>query len=151
VPIGLTTLVVVALWRRDRQRRGERLDVVELVVPELLGIAFLVGAFFVEAVSHSLWQAVVAAAVGVAVIAWGVITRVRRRLVAGSVIAAAGLFIPVAVPLVRLLPSWEGAALWVLIAGLGLVAVGAASLMERGKVVTRKGVARFGTLTAGWE
>jgi hypothetical protein len=151
VPIGLTILVVVGLWRGDRRRRGERLDVAEVVVPELVGIAFLVGAFFVAAFAEALWQAVIAAALGVAVTAWGALTRVRRRLVAGSVVVVAGLLVLVAVPLVRLLPSWEGAGLWVLIAGLGLAAVLAASLMERGKVATRNGVARFGTLTAGWE
>jgi hypothetical protein len=151
VPIGLTILVVVGLWRGDRRRRGERLDVLEVVVPEMVGIAFLVGAFFVEAVTHALWQAVVVAVLGVAVTVWGVLTRVRRRLVAGGVAVGAGLLVLLAVPLVRLLPSWEGAGLWVLIAGLGLVAVVAASLVERGKAVTRKGVARFGTLTAGWE
>jgi hypothetical protein len=151
VPIGLTILVVVGLWRGDRRRRGERLDALDVVVPEMFGIAFLVGAFFVEAVTHALWQAVVVAGLGVAVTVWGVLTRVRRRLVAGGGVVGAGLLLLLAVPLVRLLPSWEGAGPWVLIAGLGLVAVVAASLVERGKAVTRKGVARFGTLTAGWE
>lgn len=151
VPIGLTILVVVGLWRRDRRQRGERLDVLQVVVPEIVGIVFLVGAFFVEAVTHSLWQAVTAGVLGIAVTAWGVLTRVRRRLLVGSAVVGAALLVLVVAPLVRLLPSWEGAGLWVLIAALGLTAVVAASMVERGKVATRKGVARFGALTAGWE
>ena len=57
----------------------------------------------------------------------------------------------IGVPLVWLLPSWQGAGLWVLIGALGLIAVLVASMLERGKAVARKTLTRLADATVGWE
>jgi hypothetical protein len=151
VPLGLAILTVVELWRQDRKQRGERLAASEIVVLELAGLAFLVGAAFMQTVTVSVAYAALAATLGLAVIGWGVLTRVRRRLAAGALIVLASLVLLIAVPLVRLMPAWQGATLWVLIAAVGLVALLIASFLEQGKAAAHKGMGRFGEATAGWE
>jgi hypothetical protein len=151
VPLGLAILTVVELWRQDRKQRGGRLAATEIVVLELTGVAFLVGAALVQTVTVAVAYAALAAVLGLAVISWGVLTRVRRRLAAGALIVLASLVLLIAVPLVGLMPAWQGAALWVLIAAVGLVALLIASFLEQGKAAAHKGMSRFGEATAGWE
>jgi hypothetical protein len=126
VPIGLSLIAVVALWRRDRRIRSAPAASPEIVAVELVGIAFLVGS-------------------------WGLVTQVRRRLVAGVLVAAVGAVLLVMVPLVRLLPAWQGAWLWILVVVLGLLALGAASLLESGREMVRSTHRRFVDATRDWE
>ena len=151
VPMGLAMLTVVELWRQDRRQHRGNVGATEIVVLELTGVAFLVGAAFVQAVTEVVAYAVLAAALGLAVTGWGALTTVRRRLATGAAIVLAAVVVLVAVPLVGLLPAWEGAALWVLIAAVGLVALLVASFLEQGKAVAQKGLSWFGQVTAGWE
>ncbi|GAA6525308.1 hypothetical protein IDVR_11030 [Intrasporangium sp. DVR] len=150
-PIGLAVLVSVGLWRRDRAERGERRADPDIVWLELVGVALLVGPSLALAATESLAHVAVAFALGLGVAAWGVVSKVRRRVAAGVGVALVAVVLLVAVPLVLLLPSWEGAALWVLIAVVGLVAVLVAAFLERGKVAARKGLTRFKEATADWE
>jgi hypothetical protein len=151
VPIGLATLVVVALWRRDRAAHGLPVSSPEVVGLEVVGIAFLAGASVVQAVTESVAYAVLVAAIGLAVAAWGVLSRVRRRLAAGLGLVLLAVALLVGVPLVSLLPSWEGAGLWVLIGGVGLVVILVAVFLEQGRAAARSGLARFARTTTGWE
>jgi hypothetical protein len=151
LPLGLATLVVVGLWRRDRLSRGERVATTEIITLERLGIAMLVGPALVQAVTETLAYALLAAAIGLGVAAWGAITRVRRRVAAGTLMVLASLLLLVGVPLANLLPSWEGAGLWILIATVGLAAVLVASMVERGKAAVYKGRARLTDITVDWE
>ena len=151
VPIGLAILVIVGLWRHDRAARGAPVASTEIVVVESVGIAFLVAASFVQAVTISIAYAVLAMAVGLAVAGWGLITRVRRRLLAGVLVTLAGAVLVVAVPLVQLLPSWGGAGLWILIAGVGILAVLVATFLEQGRAAIRAGLGRFSEETKEWE
>ena len=151
VAVGLTVLVVVGIWRRDRRARGLDPAASEVVVLEVAGIGFLVVASLVRAVSTSPVHAAVAIGIGVLVAVWAVVTRVRRRLAAGVVIVVAAVVLLVAVPLVRLLPSWGGPAGWLVLAGAGLAAVVAASMMERSRTVVRSALGRVGQLTVEWE
>jgi hypothetical protein len=151
VPIGLAILTVVELWRLDRSQHGGSVAATEIVVLELTGVALLVSASFVQTVTEAVGYAVLAAALGLAVMGWGVLTKVRRRLAAGASVVLVSLVMLVAVPLVGLLPAWQGAALWVLIAGVGLLALLVASFLEQGKRAVHKGLSQFGEATAGWE
>jgi hypothetical protein len=150
-PAGFAALVAVALWRRDRALRSQAMIAPEIVVLELAGIALIVGPSLASAVTVGPGHAVAALVLGLAVAGWGVVTEVRRRVAAGVATALLAVLLLVAVPLVDLLPRWQGAALWVLIAVVGLVAVLAAAFVERGRVVARKGLAQLAEATAGWE
>ena len=151
VPMGLAILTVVELWRRDRKQHDGLVAATEIVVLELTGVAFLIGAALVQTVTEAVLYAVLAATLGLAVMVWGVLTKVRRRPAAGAVVVLVSLVMLVAVPLVGLLPAWQGAALWVLIAGVGLVALLVASFLEQGKAAVHSGLKHFSEATAGWE
>ncbi len=151
MPIGVTLLAVVGLWRSDRGRRGLPLATSPIVAVELAGVSFLVGAWAVQAVVSSLAYTLPLLALGVLIAAWGVVTRVRRRVGEGATVVLAAVVLVVAVPLVHLLPSWGGAGLWILIAGIGVTAVLVASLLEQGRAAVRRSRERFAQVTADWE
>lgn len=151
VPVGLALLADAGLWRRDLVRSGRSPATPGVVTLEVVGVAFLVVAWFVEAVTESVAFALAAVVVGVAVSGWGVLTRVRRRVLLGAVVVVAALAVLVVVPLVPLVPGWTGAWLWIAIAVVGIGAVLVATLLEEGRVLVRRSVARLGELTAGWE
>jgi hypothetical protein len=151
VPVGLTLLVIVGLVRRAYRERGARVDGDEVQLLELVGVAFLVGASYVQVFTVGLQYTLLAAALGLGVVVWGVLTRVRRRLVAGCVVVLTALLLLVLVPLAHLLPAFTSAAVWVAIAGIGLVALMAATLLEQGRAVVRRGIDELHHLTEGWE
>jgi len=72
------------------------------VTVELVGIGFVVGSSFVQTVTESIAFALLALTLGLLIAAWGLVSKVRRRLAAGAVIGLAALVLLVGVPLVRL-------------------------------------------------
>jgi hypothetical protein len=151
LPMGLALLVAVALLRQDARARGGDPSSRGIVTLESVGIAFLVGASFVQAVTDSLAYVVLALLLGAGVGGWGLLTKARRRVVAGGFVVVAAIVVLLAVPLVSLLPSWQGTALWVFLAGAGLVAMLAATAIEKGRLVARKALARYVALGDEWE
>ncbi|WP_372594723.1 hypothetical protein, partial [Actinotalea sp.] len=149
LPVGLALLVVAGVWRGDRRARGAVSGDPTGVVLELTGIAFLVVTSWVQAVTVSVVHALVAAGIGALVLVWGLATRVRRRVAAAAVVVLVSLVLAVAVPLVALLPAWGGAAVWIAVAVVGLVAVLAATLLEKGRAAVRAASQR--AAAQGWE
>jgi len=121
------------------------------VTVELVGIGFVVGSSFVQTVTESIAFALLALTLGLLIAAWGLVSKVRRRLAAGAVIGLAALVLLVGVPLVRLLPDWGGAGLWILVAGIGLVAVVVATMFEKGQAAVHANLTQIGDATADWE
>jgi hypothetical protein len=151
VPIGLTLLVVVGLLRAHLRRSDQDTARNEVVLLELAGIGCLVVPSLVQAFTVALAYAALAAALGLLVAGWGVLTKVRRRVTAGVGVAIAALLVLVGVPLAQLLPAWSGVTLWVTIALVGLLAIVGATLLEKGRVAVRAGLDGFRELTEGWE
>lgn len=150
-PIGLAFILLVAVLRRDRASRGLALATPEIVSLEMIGIVFMVGASFVQAITETVAYTLVPLGVGCGIVAWGVLTKVRRRVAAGSTVVVASLVVLVAVPLVRLVPQWSSASLWLLIAGLGLAAVMAATTLEKGHAVGHERLRHVRDVTSDWE
>jgi phosphatidylserine synthase len=141
----------VALLRQDARKRGADPASAGIVTLEVVGIAFVVGASFVQAVTDSLVYIGLAVVLGAAVAAWGLLTKVRRRVVAGGAVVLAAIVVLLAVPLVSLLPAWQGTALWIFLAGAGLVALLAATAIEKGRLVVHKALERYVALGDEWE
>lgn len=151
VPVGLAMIAVVEVWRADRRERGLPPSEPAVAALDVAGIGFLVVASFVAAFTTSVVHALVAAGIGVLVFGWSLLTRVRRRLLAGVAIVLAGVVVAVALPLVALVPAWGGAGMWVLVAVVGLLVVLAATFLERGRAAVRDGRSRLLEATADWE
>jgi hypothetical protein len=158
VPIGITLLVIEAILRAAVERRGERPGPPAIVAVDLVGMAFVVGAALVQTVATSLWYGVVAVVLGALLATWGVVTRVRRRAAfgAGTVLVALVLLIGLPLGDIALTSNedgtpFEGPVLWLVIAGIGLIAIMAAAFLEQGRRRVRATVARIADLTRDWE
>ncbi|MCG2802195.1 MAG: hypothetical protein L6311_08880 [Cellulomonas sp.] len=151
VPLGAALLGVVGLWRLDLRRRGLAVNPPGLGALEVSGLGFCVLTSFVDAFTAGVLHALLVSGAGVAALLWGLVSHVRRRLYTGAVLTLAGLVVAVALPLVGILPPWGGAAAWLTLAGVGLLAVGAATLIEKGRTAARTARARLRSMTAGWE
>jgi hypothetical protein len=151
VLIGLALLVVVGLWRHDRVVHGGDVAAPEIVGLEFVGIGFLVGSSFAQAVTENVAYALLALTCGLIIAEWGMSSMVRRRLISGVVIVLASLIVLVGVPLVHLLPGWGSAGLWVLVLGLGLVIVVVATTLEKSRAALHKDLIRFEKATSDWE
>jgi len=134
--LGLSVLYVEADLAARAVRRG-RLPAAPKAVAALdtAGLAVTLLPAVGQVAAGRLELTPVAVLAGVAVLVWGAVGRIRRRVLAGAAAAASALVLVVAVPLVRLLPQVRGVWLWVSLAVLGaLLLLGAASL-ERGRSV----------------
>lgn len=151
VPIGLATLAVVAVLRDVRRSHEMQPATQAIVVMDIVGMAFVVGASLVETLTVSPIRGLFAIGFGAAIAGWGAYTRVRRRAVfgAGTVVLAAALML--AGPLARIVPAIEGPAVWVALVGAGVVVIAVASGLERGKATLNAAVRRAEELTRGWE
>jgi hypothetical protein len=149
--VGLTLLLMVELWRHGRARAGGNVAADEIIALEALGLVLLAGPALVKATSAGLHYAILGILIGVGIGGWGLLTRVRRRLLTAAAVVLASAVILVAVPAVALVPAIQGAWTWVLIAVVGVLALLVASLLEQGRSALRRGVAMFKSATAGWE
>jgi hypothetical protein len=150
-PIGLTLLAVVELARWNRRREHAPVVDERLLAAEVLGIAFLAGASLVQTVVEGATNGMVAVLIGIAVSAWGVLTRVRRRVYAGVGVTVLSVFLMVAVPLARVIPEVRGPALWATLAAIGVALIVIATTLEQGRARLQATIRRLGELMAGWE
>jgi Protein of unknown function (DUF2510) len=151
MPTGVTLLVMVGLVRWIRASRGSG-DVVgiDVVVLELIAMAFTVASPLAQTLAGELWNALLAIGISIGLAAWGVLTKVRRRVAFGALgIVVAVLFL-IAVPLTDL-GAWRGPGLWITVIAIGLAAVAVATMIERGR--DRLGQIRhhLDDMTEGWE
>ncbi|HWS46238.1 MAG TPA: hypothetical protein VN636_10285 [Acidimicrobiia bacterium] len=152
VPFGLALIVIAEIGRADRRASGLSPVSGELLVLEYAGMAFLVGAALLQTITTSLAYALVAIVLGVAISLWGMLTHVRRRALFGTAATALAVLLTIIVPMVRTAPQWRhGAALWLILATVGLLAIVIAALLERGIAGVRRALARLDELIKGWE
>lgn len=151
VPMGATVLITVGLERSMRRREGRELSPRHWALLEYLGIAVMAATPLLEAASTEVLRAVVATAIGVLVAGWGVLTRVRHRLAAGLVVVALSLLVLVVVPMVDVGRRLQGAEIWLALAGIGVVSIVLATLLERGRRVATQSWQRLHELTGDWQ
>ena len=151
IPMGLTLLVIVGLARWERRRATLDPVIEPLVALDLLGMLLLVGSALIQTVTTSVAYGLVGLVLGLGLIGFGVLTRVRRRALFGVATFALSLVLMVVVPLVGLTPQFSGPALWLTIAAVGLVAIFVAAFLEQGRRVVNQAVTRLRELTTNWE
>jgi hypothetical protein len=150
VPIGLTVLVTVGLLRWIRSWRGGEVTSYDVVALELVGMGFLVASPLARTLAGHLWNGVLAIAIGVLLVGWGAVTRVRWRagFGAGTVVLAVVLLI--GVPLSDAV-TWRGPALWIVLSVVGIAAIVAASALESSRDRLARIAERLDEMTDGWE
>jgi hypothetical protein len=151
VPSGLALLTVVDLARWTRRSVGRAVATPELLALEVLGLGFLVGAALSQSLSRGPLYGLLAVALAAGVMAWGGLTRVRRRVAAGAGVSLVAVGLMLAAPIAHQLPEFRGAALWIAVAVVGAVLVVVATFLERGLARLRATARRLGELMEGWE
>ncbi len=150
VPIGLTLLVVVEMSRAQLRAGGKPLTR-ELRLLEHAGMLLVVGAALVQTVTRATTYGLVASLLAIGLCVWGAATRVRRRVVAGSVTLLLALFGMIVVPVAQIVPEFRGAALWIVLTAVGLLLVTVAVSLEQGRARLASAVGRIDRLMRGWE
>jgi hypothetical protein len=151
VPAGATVLATVELARRQRRSAGLAPSNRPLVLAEVVGMVLLVVTPLVQIVQLGLVHVVGSVALGAALVVWGVLTRVRRRLVAGVVTTCTALGLLVVVPMVDIARRASGPLVWLFVAGAGLVAIMVAAVFERRGEGTADRQHRVRAAVEGWE
>jgi hypothetical protein len=150
IPVGLTLLVVVEMTRAQGRRAG-RLAVPELRLLDYAGMLLLVGAALVQTVTRATGYGLVASLLGIGLCVWGAATRVRRRVVVGSVTLLLALFGMIVMPVAQMVPEFRGAALWIVLTAVGFVLIAVAVSLEQGRARLAAAASRIDRLMEGWE
>ena len=151
LPMGVVLLVIVGLARYQRRRAGQDPVTRPIIAFDLIGSVLVVSSALVETVSTGTQYGLVAVGLGIAIAVWGVLTRVRRRLVFGAGTIALAVASMILVPLAGLVPQVGGPALWLALAVLGLTAILIAAFLEQGRATARRVLDSLHDLTRGWE
>jgi hypothetical protein len=151
IPIGAALIAAVDVTRWDRRRRGTGAGAVELGAIDVIAMAFLVGASLAETVVTSVAFGALGMLLGLGLVAWAAVTRIRRRLYggAGTVVLAAVLM--VVVPIAGVIPQFRGPALWATVFAAGTMMILVATYLERGRARVTAGVRRLEQILEDWE
>lgn len=117
----------------------------------MLGVVSMLVPAAAEVTRGRLSYSVVGVALDTAILVWGAVTRVRRRAVAGAAAIAVTLAIVIVVPLSGVVTSIDGPAMWLTLAGTGLLAIVVAATLEQGRQLVRSVGARLREATADRE
>jgi hypothetical protein len=151
VPVAATALALVEVVRWQRRRSGRKVAQPALVGAELAAMAALAGPALWLAAAGRIADGLLAIALGAVVLGWAVLTRVRRRALAGAGIVALGAFMLLTVPVTRVVPAVGGPVMWLAIAAAGLALLLVASSIERGRSSAQAAARRIDRLLSGWE
>jgi hypothetical protein len=151
VPIGLALLVDTGLIRWRHRTDGEPVATSTLIALDDIGMIFVLSTPLLEAVTEHPLYAAVGIALGTTICVWGVVTKVRRRVVGGASGVVGGVLLLVALPLAQLVPKTTAPAAWTVIAAAGAVMIVIAAYLEHGQARVRHSIGRLETLMDGWE
>jgi hypothetical protein len=150
LPFALALLTECELGR-GAARRGTAIESSLLALGEwgALAVALLpvLSAQIHEAAGYSL----VGVGLAAALLAWALVTRVRRRLALAAIAAVLPLVVLLGVPFLAVLPMLGGVWLWAALGGAGVLLVTAATGMERGRRGVRTVLGRLDEALVGWE
>lgn len=151
VPTGLAIVAIAGLLRSARRAEGRPVATPDVIALEITGMTMILGASVVQAVTRGSFYALVGAGLALALTGWGALTHVRRRLLGGAAGFVLSLLLLIAIPLIRVLPNLGGVVVWLSLAGVGVIAIVAAVLLDATRAAIKRGAERFTDLTKGWE
>ena len=151
MPAGVAIIAVAGVLRSARRAGGRPVATPDVVALEITGMGLVMGTSLVQAVTRGPGYSLLGAGLALGLVGWGALTRVRRRLLGGTIAFCASLLMLIAVPLAGAVPHLGGVAVWLALAGAGLVAIIGAALLDATRAVVRRGVSRIADLTRDWE
>ncbi|MDF1597218.1 MAG: hypothetical protein P1T08_14155 [Acidimicrobiia bacterium] len=149
VPVGLAVTVTSDLTRRRAGTVSPTGTI--LVYLDALAALLILGPSLVQTVQISVAYGLLVMLLGTLLAGWGLLIRIRRRLVIGSGGVVTGALLLVVVPLARVIPQFRGPALWATVIVLGVALIGAAVGLERGRSTVRVTVQKLRDLTSDWD
>jgi hypothetical protein len=148
-PVALTLLAEVEIARWHRRRSRSVSSTRELLVLEWAGIAVLAGVPLTYLFTRGLGSALVATGLAIGLFVWGLITQVRRRVVAAAALATGTAVLTIAAAVAGQAPA--SAAFWILVVGIGFAVMLVVAVVEGYRSRTGRVVQRFDQLAQGWE
>lgn len=148
LPLALVVLaeveIVRILWPDPKPGPTDSIELVEWVG---IGLAVLPAA--VEIFVRSLAAAGILLLVSAGLLLWAIVTRLRRRAIAGAGVAAGSSVLVVSAALAGQAP--ESAVLWIVAAGLGFSVMAIAGVVEAGQSRRGRVVGKLDELMGGWQ
>jgi hypothetical protein len=148
-PVALTLLAEVEIARWHRQRARLVPSTRELLMLEWAGVAVLALVPITYLFTRGLGSALVAIAFSVGLFVWGVVSQVRRRVIAAAALATGTAVLTIAAAVAGQAP--ESAVFWILVVGIGFAVMLVVAVVEGYRSRTGRLVQRFDRLAQGWE
>jgi hypothetical protein len=148
-PLGLVLLSEVEILRSLPRFSAPDADRSPIVILEWVALGILAAPPLVEMFTTTLYLGVLALAVAVAVFIWGVVTRVRRRVVAAGSLAVATLVLLIFAAAAGSAPA--SAFFWIVAVGIGFSVMLVAGLLEAYRSKKGRTMSRLDQLMSGWE
>jgi hypothetical protein len=147
VAIAMVAEVEIARWANRLASRVPSTP--QLLVLEWVALAVLALPPLTSMFTHGLGFAAVAVTLAASTMLWGVLTRVRRRVIAGAVLAAATAVLIIAAAVAGQAPA--SARFWIVLASVGFTVMLVVAIIEAYRSRTGRIMGRLDQLMAGWE
>ena len=149
LPVGVAVAVTSDLTRWHFGRSSTTGP--DLIYLDGVAASLILGPSLVQTAQLSVAYGLLVMLLGTLLVGWGIITRIRRRLIMGAAGVVTGALLMVVVPLARVIPQFRGPALWATVIVLGVALIGTAVGLERGRSTVRVTVQKLRDLTSDWE
>ena len=149
--VAVVVLTMVEVERFRLRRAGQKPDEWLFIVEWLVMLAPLLMAAR-NMVAISMAYGLLLAGEGAALLAWGIVTQVRRRAVLGLAAATAAVLMAVMIPLIEGFDGTMSQGWWLLIGGIAAVSfITAGSVIEKYRTRIGERLTQFGTILERWE
>jgi hypothetical protein len=149
IPIGLAFLSEVEILRDVRRRADGDVKGLDVLVLEWAGIGLLIAPGLVEMFTTELAYGLIPFGLAGAILIWGIVTKVRRRVIAAASIAVVSAVLLIFAAAAGVAPST--AEFWIVAAGIGISVMLVAGLIEAYRSRRGRAMARLSGLMEGWE
>ena len=149
--VAVVVLTMIEVERFRLRRAGQKPDEWLFIVEWLVMLAPLLMAAR-NMVAISMAYGLLLAGEGAALLAWGIVTQVRRRAVLGLAAATAAVLMAVMIPLIEGFDGTMSQGWWLLIGGIAAVSfITAGSVIEKYRTRIGERLTQFGTILERWE
>jgi hypothetical protein len=148
-PVALTLLAEVEIGRRSNRRGRVAMSPSQLRMLEWAGIGILALSPLAEMFTGGIVFGLLAFGYAAVILVWGVLTRIRRRVVAALVLATVAAALTISTAAANAAPT--SAFFWIMAAGTGLAVMLTIGIVESYRSRSGAVMQRLDGLMQGWE